>query len=96
MMRFTAILSRSFVVLLLMGMMLSVGSGYAYSSLKTSHEDMIRIAYTNGYKDALEYTFETESDGISKLESDYEHMKKHVISASKQYIDKVVALNYAK
>lgn len=86
----------AFLALLLMGVMLSFGAGYAYSGLKSAHKDMIRVAYTNGYKDALEHTFQLEQGEISKLKSDYAFMKKHVISASQSYIDKVVALNYAK
>jgi len=69
------------------------GAGYAYSALNSNDQSLIRTAYTNGYKDALEYAFKANQDEISKLKNNREQLKEHVLNAADSYVDKVIGLN---
>jgi len=68
------------------------GMGISYSSLKAGYAKVIRIAYMNGYVDALDLDLET----IQKLKEDLGLLKKTVVRSADGYVDKVSKLNESK
>ncbi|MDQ6951115.1 MAG: hypothetical protein Q9M26_05565 [Mariprofundales bacterium] len=90
-------LSRKFTRSLLLGivllMSLSFGSGYAYSALSRAQQNAIRIAYANGYKDALEFAGIAGQARVNQMNQHMDEMKTHVLSAADDYVKKVEAMN---
>ena len=75
------------------GMVLFFGAGYAYSGLRAADQSLIRIAYANGYKDALEYAFTLDRDKLNQLQHDHEQFKSQVLYQAEAYVSKVASMN---
>ncbi len=71
----------------------SFGAGYAYSAMRQSDYEMIRVAYANGYKDALEFAFGAKPDTLHQLKKDFDLLKSRVLYAADAYVEKVAELN---
>ncbi|MDX8412644.1 MAG: hypothetical protein R8J85_01010 [Mariprofundales bacterium] len=85
-------MSKRFFMLMVM-MALFFGAGTAYSGLRTSDQKVIRIAYANGYKDALEYAFKVDGAALDKLKNSRDQFKTQVLYAADAYVEKVSGLN---
>jgi len=88
-----ALISRGLIALFSLGVVFCFGAGYAYSGMRGSDRSMIRIAYANGYKDALEYVFKVDADKIDQLKNDRARFKSHVLYEADSYVNKVARLN---
>jgi len=85
--------SRLLIALFSVGMVFFFWAGSAYSGLRVSDQRMIRIAYANGYKDALLYAAKLEHKKLAALINDREQFKTQVLYAADAYVDKVSGLN---
>ena len=70
-------------------LVLVLGMGISYSSLKAGYTKVIKIAYMNGYVDAVRQDPET----IEKLKADAGLLRTTVESRSDDYLEKVSRLN---
>ncbi len=84
---------RSVYVGLLLLILFAFCINYAYSAMKksTNYHD-IRIAYINGYYEALHLNI----DVIKQLQADEEKLKQAVLDAADRYIREVEKLNEQK
>ncbi len=88
-----SVLPRWLVGLLAVGAVFFFGAGYAYSGLRASDRSIIRIAYANGYKDALEYAFTLDRDQLAQLQHDRARFKSQVLYQAEAYVAKVERMN---
>ncbi|MDQ6963759.1 MAG: hypothetical protein Q9M13_02430 [Mariprofundales bacterium] len=84
---------RPLVLMLVITMALCFGAGVAYSGLGVADQKMIRIAYANGYKDALEYAFKASDTEMEALKHSRNQFKIHVLYAADNYVNRVASLN---
>ena len=92
-MRETVVVPKWLVGLLAVGAVFFFGAGYAYSGLRASDRSIIRIAYANGYKDALEYAFTLDRDQLAQLQHDRAQFKSRVLYQAEAYVAKVASMN---
>ncbi|MDX8410090.1 MAG: hypothetical protein R8J84_08660 [Mariprofundales bacterium] len=76
-----------------LALLLSFGGGYAYSALSMTQQSAIRIAYANGYKDAVDFASGLKQEEVRKMTKDFGAFKAQVMMAADHYIAKVEAMN---
>lgn len=67
-------------------------TNYAYPQLSAQKSNELRIAFMNGYYEALQLDIEE----IERLKKDKAILKKTIIDAAEKYIDKINTMNTPK
>jgi len=65
------------------------GVRWSHSALSQRQQEVIRIAYMNGYMDALKM----EPEKVKKLKQDKEKLRWSVEAAAQRYLNKIEAMN---
>jgi len=81
--------SKCIVISVLLVTFVVIGAGYTYSAINQRIYDTIKVAYLNGYVDALKLDIKK----IERLKSDDGEMRTTVMEEAEAYVAKVMELN---